>query len=87
MAADYSRQETTTTVVRLKARPGRLDGTADIYYLLHLARQEVNRDLGNPDLDQDPGYGLVWLEPYGSEGEDDAGVAVCFEKSTTKEER
>lgn len=76
MAADYLREEETSVVVRLKAKAP-LDGTADVYQLLHWARQELNKHLGNEDLNQDPGYGRIWLEPWDEE------IAVCFTKSTT----
>lgn len=82
MAASYRREETTTTVVRLIA-DAPLDGTADIHQILIHARLELNEHLGNGRTDGDPGYSRIWLEPVGSEGDSDAGVAVCFEKSVT----
>lgn len=83
MAAEYLREEETTVVVRFKAKAP-LDGTADVFQMLAWARQELNKHLGKEDRDQDPGYGRIWLEPVGCEGDSDAGVAVCFEKSTTR---
>lgn len=77
MAAEYQREEETSVVVRLKAKAP-LDGTADVFQLLAWARQELNRHLGNEDLDKDPGYGRIWLEPWDEE------IAVCFTKSTTR---
>lgn len=79
MAPGYRREEVTTTVVRLIADDRQLDGTSDIYTLLAWARHELNRHLGNADLDQDPGYRRIWLEPT------DEGVAVCFEKTRREE--
>lgn len=84
MGANYTREEVTTTIVRLKAKAP-LDGTTDIYQLLTWARHEVNRDDGYADdLNRDPGYGRIWLEPVGSEGDSDAGIAVCFEQRHTE---
>jgi hypothetical protein len=78
MAADYEREEITTTKVRLKTRAP-YDATQDIFQLLTWARHEVNKDDGRGP-DEQPGYGRIWLEPIGCEGEAGAGVAVCFEK-------
>ncbi|GHH57594.1 hypothetical protein [Lentzea cavernae] len=83
MAADYHREETTTTTVRLVAKAP-LDGTADVYQMLIHARLELNEHLGNGRTDGDPGYGRIWLEPVGSEGDSDAGIAVRFDKSVTR---
>ncbi|MFJ5984267.1 hypothetical protein [Lentzea sp. NPDC092896] len=83
MAASYRREETTTTKVRLIA-DAPVDGTADIYQILVHARQELNEHLGNGRDAGDPGYSRIWLEPVGSEGEDDSGIAVCFDKSVTR---
>lgn len=71
MAAEYRREETTTTVVRLRiATPANWNDVSQVWW--H-ARAELMRSEGLPE-GTTPADDAIWYEP----GDED--IAVCFEK-------
>lgn len=78
MAASYRREETTTTVVRLRIQtPAHWNDVAQVWW--H-ARAELMRSQGLPE-DTTPADDAIWYEP----GDDD--IAVCFEKTLRHENK
>lgn len=72
MAAEYSREEVTTTVVRLRIKtPAHWNDVSQVWW--H-ARHELNEFKGRP-ADTTPYDDEIWYEP----GDED--IAVCFERT------